>query len=118
MQSLSLSGPQVTDAGLKELAVLKNLTALRLSARVTDAGLKELAVLKNLTALDLNGTAVTDAGLKELAGLKSLQSLDLGLCGVADGPVSALGARGAAIFIFRSMWTRSPGRIRNLRPGN
>ena len=44
---------------------------------MTDAGLKELAGLKNLQTLDLGGTQVTDAGLKELAGLKSLQSLNL-----------------------------------------
>ena len=44
---------------------------------MTDAGLKELAGLKNLQSLDLLYTKVTDAGLKELAGLKSLQSLAL-----------------------------------------
>ena len=44
---------------------------------MTDAGLKELAGLKNLQSLNLDDTKVTDAGLKELAGLKSLQSLDL-----------------------------------------
>jgi hypothetical protein len=33
---------------------------------VTDAGLKELKELKQLTTLDLEGTQVTDAGLKEL----------------------------------------------------
>ena len=34
--------------------------------KVTDAGLKELAGLKNLTTLVLPNTGVTDAGLKEL----------------------------------------------------
>jgi hypothetical protein len=34
--------------------------------KVTDAGLKELAPLKNLTELYLTGTKVTDAGVKEL----------------------------------------------------
>ena len=34
--------------------------------KVTDAGLKELATLKNLTTLDLGFTKVTDAGVKEL----------------------------------------------------
>ena len=44
----------MTDAGLKELAALKNLTTLNLSeTRVTGAGLKELAALKNLTTLYL-----------------------------------------------------------------
>ncbi len=33
---------------------------------MTDAGLKELKELKQLTSLNLNGTQVTDAGLKEL----------------------------------------------------
>jgi internalin A len=35
--------------------------------QITDAGLKELAALKNLQTLNLNGTQITDAGLKELA---------------------------------------------------
>ena len=44
---------------------------------MTDAGLKELAGLKNLQSLDLWYTGITDAGLKELAELKSLQVLNL-----------------------------------------
>ena len=44
---------------------------------MTDAGLKELAALKNLTTLYLSGSDVTDAGLKELAALKNLTTLDL-----------------------------------------
>src|ERR1700722_1045925 len=42
--------------------------------KVTDAGLTELAGLKNLQELNLHGTKVTDAGLKELAGLIRLQT--------------------------------------------
>ena len=69
-------GRNVTDAGLKELAGLKSLQYLNLSAtNVTDVGLKEFAGLKSLDALTLNGTKVTDAGLKELADFKSLQTL-------------------------------------------
>ena len=57
----------VTDTGLKELAALKNLTALDLSdTRVTDAGVKELASLKKLTTLTVHFTKVTDTGVKEL----------------------------------------------------
>ncbi|HEV3080227.1 MAG TPA: hypothetical protein VGY66_10625 [Gemmataceae bacterium] len=51
---------------------------------MTDAGLKELAGLKNLQTLELAGTAVTDTGLKELAGLKSLQRLNLTYTRVTD----------------------------------
>ena len=64
---VELTGTEVTDAGVKELAALKNLTNLNLSfTKVTDAGVKELAALKNLTTLDLGETKVTDAGVKEL----------------------------------------------------
>jgi internalin A len=47
------------------------------ATEITDAGLKELAGLKNLQWLDLSSTKITDAGLKELAALKNLQTLDL-----------------------------------------
>jgi hypothetical protein len=77
--ALDLGGMQVTDAGLKELAGLKNLSFLDLrSTKVTDAGLEHLARLKNLSHLSLSVTQVTDAGLKHLAGLKNLSFLDLG----------------------------------------
>jgi len=89
--TVSLFGTQVTDAGLKELATLTNLTTLYLGGTdVTDAGLKELAALKNLTTLDLFNTKVTDAGLKELAALKNLTSLYLGGTQVTDAGVKEL----------------------------
>ncbi len=75
---VDLSSTQVTDAELKELAALKDLTTLDLSeTRVTDAGLKELAALKDLTTLNLSRTRVRGAGLKELAALKNLTTLYL-----------------------------------------
>jgi hypothetical protein len=43
------------------------LQSLRLNnTRITDAGLKELAGLKQLQELDLDNTRVTDKGRKEL----------------------------------------------------
>ena len=48
------------------------------ATKVTDAGLKELKDLKQLTTLDLFFTGVTDAGLKELKELKQLTTLYLG----------------------------------------
>jgi internalin A len=57
---------QVTDAGLKELAPLKNLTTLDLyGTKVTDTGLKALAPLTKLDLLILIETQVTDAGARE-----------------------------------------------------
>src|SRR5271170_1713675 len=63
---LDLYGTQVTDAGLKDLKELKNLTLLNLGfTQVTDAGLKDLKELKNLTSLNLQDTKVTDKGVDE-----------------------------------------------------
>lgn len=73
---LSIGNTRVTNAGLKELAKLKNLQMLKLfSTEVSDAGLKELVGLHKLQMLDLSYTKVTNAGLKELAPLKNLRSL-------------------------------------------
>ena len=58
---------RTTDAGVKEVAALKNLTSLSLChTKVTDAGVMQLAALKNLTTLDLSETKVTVEGVKEL----------------------------------------------------
>ncbi len=73
-----LRGTPVSDAGLKELAPLRNLTRLALSEAITDAGMRELASFKELADLGLGGTSVTDEGLKELAPLKRLTRSDLG----------------------------------------
>jgi hypothetical protein len=82
---LDLNYAPVLDAGLKELASLKNLGFLNLNdTRVTDAGLKELAGFKKLNALHLRNTLVTDTGLKELEGLTQLTELDLRKTKVTD----------------------------------
>ena len=68
----------VTDAELKELAPLKDLTKLTLyMTKVSDAGMKELAPFTKLSELNLCGTKVSDAGLKEIAQLKHLTELNL-----------------------------------------
>jgi Leucine-rich repeat (LRR) protein len=91
LQWLFLSYTQVTDEGLKELTGLKNLQVLHLiDTNVTDEGLKNLAGLKNLKAIYLNGTQVSDAGLKELAGLKNLQWLGIGRSKVTAAGVAEL----------------------------
>jgi hypothetical protein len=64
---LELTDAEVTDAVLKDLAGLKNLTELWLQRTpVTNAGLKHLAGLKNLNTLNLQGTKVTPEGFAEL----------------------------------------------------
>jgi internalin A len=81
----------VTDVGWKELADLKQLTTLNLTATaVTGAGLKELKDLKQLTSLYLYDTKVTDAGLKELKDLKQLTTVELTFTQVTDAGVADL----------------------------
>ena len=60
---------------------LKNLTDLRSdNTQVTDAGLKELAALKNLSTLDLwSGTKVTDAGVEGTGRTQEPHHLRLGI---------------------------------------
>ena len=58
---------ELTDAGLKELRELKNLTSLCLwNTPITDVGLGELKELKTLTLIKLTGAPVTDAGVNDL----------------------------------------------------
>ena len=65
--TVSLHRSEVTDAGLKELAPLKNLTELSLiGADITDAGLKTLAGFKQLTKVYLSSPKVTKEAVKEL----------------------------------------------------
>ena len=80
-----ISGAHISNAGLKELSRLKDLTVLNLAeTSIGDSGLKEIRELKNLTTLDLDTTQITDAGLKEIKGLKSLTTLKLGSTQITD----------------------------------
>src|SRR5207237_8141250 len=73
---VNLAGTKVTDADLKELKDLKQLTTLHLNMTgVTDAGLKELEHLKQLTSLALCNTKVTEADAEELKHLTHLTTL-------------------------------------------
>lgn len=102
LRVLSLEERKVTEAGLKELAVCKNLQMLNVNhcsevtdaalqdlarieglktllvkrcVKVTDRGMKEIAKMKTLEVLTIEHTQVTDAGLRDLTGLKSLRLL-------------------------------------------
>ncbi len=63
-----LSNQPVSDADVKKLSALKNLTRLNLEkTTVTDAALVHLKNLPNLEQLNLYGTGITDKGLTALA---------------------------------------------------
>jgi hypothetical protein len=91
LTGLGLGVTQITDAGLKELANLKRLTSLKLMLTpITDAGLKEVAKLQNLTELNLSSTEITDVGLKEIAKLKKLDQLHLDDTEITDAGLKEL----------------------------
>jgi internalin A len=89
---VGLSSTEATDADLKHLAALKNLSILNLTeTRVTNAGLEHVAALRNLTTLTVlrprpqfldasepaRMLSLNDAGMKELAALRNLTTLSL-----------------------------------------
>jgi hypothetical protein len=90
LQKLQVLDSDGSDACLKELKALKQLTHLMVHCdvvdpgvpqrnlfTVTDVGLKELGALRHLRSLTLAHATVTEAGLKELAPLTELRTLDL-----------------------------------------
>ena len=65
---LILADTQITDEGLKDLAMLHNLRVLSLiDTQITDAGLKDLAKLQKLRGLELQGTKATAEAAAELS---------------------------------------------------
>ena len=73
-----LRGRNLNDAGLKDVAKLKNLIELNLrDTKITSAGLTHLKGLVNLTRLHLERTNVDDTGIVHLKGLTKLRYLNL-----------------------------------------
>ncbi len=92
--SLDLARTKVTDAGLKAVAAMKNLTELHLeNTGITDAGLDHLTGLASLEYLNLYNTKVTDAGLPKLAGLSKLKAVYLWQTGATKAGVAQLKAK-------------------------
>jgi hypothetical protein len=92
LESLDLSS-FVTDAGIKEVAKLKQLRKLWLCATpITDTGLKKLAGLAKLEFLYLSNDQMTGVGLQHLAGLKDLKKLTLQHVPLTDTGLKALGS--------------------------
>jgi cytochrome b561 len=101
---LNLRDGQVSDAQLKNLASLTNLSQLRLDDNpITDAGLASLSSLKALTYLNLVGSKVTDAGLAQLAGLSRLQRIYLWGAAVTPQGIDKLKAAHPGAFVYAGL---------------
>jgi hypothetical protein len=86
-----LSGTDLTDEGLAQVAKLTNLTWLNLrGTKITDAGLVHLKGLTELTRLHLEKTEIGDAGLPHLVGLTKLEYLNLYGTKVSDAGLDQL----------------------------
>lgn len=80
LQSLALQGNNLSDAGLKHLAGMRQLRSLWVGMsrqKFTDAGAQHLAGLTLLEELDLQRSQLSDRGIAALKGLKQLRSLHL-----------------------------------------
>ena len=88
---LNLGGTAVTDAGLKQLAGLKNLRRLHLEKTgIGDDGAAALKDLGELRYLNLYGTKVTDKGLAAIGNLKKLENIYLWQTPVTDAGAAEL----------------------------
>lgn len=85
IRDLDLTGTDITDVGLEQVAQIPTLQSLRLKGTaVTDAGLDALVALPDLKLLDVGRTAVSDAGLKPIARIETLNYLLLHNTRVTD----------------------------------
>lgn len=88
-----LSHTPISDAAVKHLVALPNLTWLDLGGtRVTDSGMEALAGHAKLESLAVSGTEVTDAGIMSLISSNSLKYLYLSDEQVTDELLASLTA--------------------------
>ncbi|MBN1972192.1 MAG: leucine-rich repeat protein [Sedimentisphaerales bacterium] len=79
IEELTISSPDITDAGLAHLAKLTNLKNLNLTYcdNITNKGLANLAALKSLRVLYIYGGQITVSGINHLNSLTNLTRLDI-----------------------------------------
>jgi hypothetical protein len=88
---LRLSQQPVSDADIKKLSALRNITRLNLEkTAITDQALKYLKDLPNLEQVNLYGTNITDNGLMELSKCQRLKIVFLWQTNTSEKAVEAL----------------------------
>lgn len=89
LQKLSLQGTYLQNAGVANLAGLKQLEKLALKRlRITDDALAYLEGLRNLRVLHLSYSPIEGDGLKHIAGLTDLVELELDEVRIRDEHLS------------------------------
>jgi hypothetical protein len=92
LQTIWLTGTDITDGGLRELQSLAHVSNVVLkSTRVTDQGLANMGTLPSLVGLNLPA-AITDAGVLHLKSFPNLRRLDLSYSKITDEGLKALHA--------------------------
>jgi Leucine-rich repeat (LRR) protein len=80
LQSLTLERIKLTEAGLQQLAALKNLRALHLFGdELTDTHLVPIGKMTKLRELTIYSKKVTPAGYAHVAGLTELEEMQVGV---------------------------------------
>jgi hypothetical protein len=88
LQVLEVAHAELQDDALQVVAVLPNLTRLKLGAPIADAGAAHIAVAQQLEILNLPEAEFTDAGLASLSTLPRLQLLRIHSPHVSDAGLS------------------------------
>ncbi len=91
LENLGVGNSLVTDAGLREIALITSLEDINLSGtKISDAGLLHLLRLPKLKSLNLQNTQIGDVGLRHLSSLKTIGFLELQNTNVTDDSVDVL----------------------------
>ena len=91
LQWLNLTGSEITDDVLSDLAAMRSLANLNLaSTAITDEGLAALTSSKRLEELGLKETQVSDAGISHLLKMPRLKFLDVRQTGMTRDGLKAL----------------------------
>ncbi len=101
VSSLSISGSDVSDEGLRHIQGLADLQTLFIGkSRVRGPGIVYLKSLHHLTYLSLNNSPIQDQHIAHLSGLTQLQYLGLDETLVGDGALKKL----AGLTDLRILW--------------
>lgn len=85
LQSLDLSGTDITDEGMGDLNNIPTLQFLDISrTNITNEGLARLNTLQHLKKLNLSATDISSEGLRHLIFLSSLTELDVSETQITD----------------------------------